>query len=277
MAQILAATHPERVRSLTLTNSDTDENFPPEAFLPIHELASQGLLAAGMAALATDPTAIRTALDTSLEHPECIPDATLLGFFAPFTTADRAEALQECIASMEPSEMTAIRDGLARFAKPMLIVWGADDVFFPVKWARWLEATIPGVTRSVTVEGARLFFRSSDPWSSIGNCAGSGTLHLSRKQTPYPARSTWVGLHRFGGQDVEDRDVEDRGVQFMNATVSLGQGTIPYRYDGQGPPIVFAHGLLVDGQLWRGYSSPNRQLSMHRARSPPWGSCTTIQ
>ena len=70
---------------------------------------------------------------------------------------------QECIASMEPSEMTAIRDGLARFAKPTLIVWGADDVFFPVKWARWLEATIPGVTRSVTVEGARLFFPLERP------------------------------------------------------------------------------------------------------------------
>jgi pimeloyl-ACP methyl ester carboxylesterase len=33
--------------------------------------------------------------------------------------------------------------------------------------------------------------------------------------------------------------------------VSLPQGTIHYRESGQGPPIVFAHGLLVDGRLWR--------------------------
>jgi pimeloyl-ACP methyl ester carboxylesterase len=163
VAQILAATHPERVRSLTLTNSDTDENFPPEAFLPVHALASQGVLAAGMPALAADPTAIRTALGTSLEHPESIPDATLLGFLAPFTKADRAEALQTCIASMEASEMIGIRDGLARFTEPTLIVWGTDDVFFPVKWAGWLEATIPGVVRSVRVEGARLFFPLERP------------------------------------------------------------------------------------------------------------------
>ncbi len=33
--------------------------------------------------------------------------------------------------------------------------------------------------------------------------------------------------------------------------VKLAQGTIRYRESGSGPPIVFAHGLLVDGRLWR--------------------------
>jgi pimeloyl-ACP methyl ester carboxylesterase len=33
--------------------------------------------------------------------------------------------------------------------------------------------------------------------------------------------------------------------------VKLPQGTILYRESGEGPPIVFAHGLLVDGTLWR--------------------------
>ncbi len=31
----------------------------------------------------------------------------------------------------------------------------------------------------------------------------------------------------------------------------LAQGTIHYREAGEGPPVVFAHGLLVDGRLWR--------------------------
>ena len=31
----------------------------------------------------------------------------------------------------------------------------------------------------------------------------------------------------------------------------LSQGTINYRESGDGPPIVFVHGLLVDGRLWR--------------------------
>jgi pimeloyl-ACP methyl ester carboxylesterase len=31
----------------------------------------------------------------------------------------------------------------------------------------------------------------------------------------------------------------------------LPQGTIEYRESGDGPPVVFVHGLLVDGRLWR--------------------------
>ena len=33
--------------------------------------------------------------------------------------------------------------------------------------------------------------------------------------------------------------------------VDLSAGRIRYREAGEGPPIVFVHGLLVDGQLWR--------------------------
>jgi pimeloyl-ACP methyl ester carboxylesterase len=33
--------------------------------------------------------------------------------------------------------------------------------------------------------------------------------------------------------------------------VKLPQGTIRYRESGDGPPVVFVHGLLVDGLLWR--------------------------
>jgi pimeloyl-ACP methyl ester carboxylesterase len=34
--------------------------------------------------------------------------------------------------------------------------------------------------------------------------------------------------------------------------ISLPQGTLRYREVGEGPPIVFVHGLLVDGALWDG-------------------------
>jgi len=37
----------------------------------------------------------------------------------------------------------------------------------------------------------------------------------------------------------------------MNKNVELRQGTIHYRDEGNGDPLVFVHGLLVDGHLWR--------------------------
>ena len=33
--------------------------------------------------------------------------------------------------------------------------------------------------------------------------------------------------------------------------IKLPEGNIHYRESGEGPPIVFVHGLLVDGRLWR--------------------------
>jgi pimeloyl-ACP methyl ester carboxylesterase len=38
----------------------------------------------------------------------------------------------------------------------------------------------------------------------------------------------------------------------MNATVTTPQGPIAYREVGQGTPLVFVHGLLVDSRLWDG-------------------------
>jgi pimeloyl-ACP methyl ester carboxylesterase len=37
----------------------------------------------------------------------------------------------------------------------------------------------------------------------------------------------------------------------MKRTIELQQGTINYLDEGDGPPLVFVHGLLVDGRLWR--------------------------
>ncbi len=34
-------------------------------------------------------------------------------------------------------------------------------------------------------------------------------------------------------------------------SVELPQGTVRYRDDGEGRPLVFVHGILVNGLLWR--------------------------
>ncbi len=41
----------------------------------------------------------------------------------------------------------------------------------------------------------------------------------------------------------------------MDNRVELTGGTVRYREGGSGDPIVFVHGLLVDGQLWRDVAS----------------------
>jgi pimeloyl-ACP methyl ester carboxylesterase len=50
--------------------------------------------------------------------------------------------------------------------------------------------------------------------------------------------------------------------------VTLTQGTIRYREQGEGPAVVFVHGLLVDGRLWRGVLPT--LASSHRCIVPDW-------
>src|SRR4030088_2592269 len=42
IAQIFTAHHPQRVRSLTLTNCDAHDNWPPDAFKPFLAMAAAG-------------------------------------------------------------------------------------------------------------------------------------------------------------------------------------------------------------------------------------------
>jgi pimeloyl-ACP methyl ester carboxylesterase len=44
----------------------------------------------------------------------------------------------------------------------------------------------------------------------------------------------------------------------MHREITLPQGVIRYREFGEGPPVVFVHGLLVDGRLWDGVAQSLR-------------------
>jgi pimeloyl-ACP methyl ester carboxylesterase len=61
----------------------------------------------------------------------------------------------------------------------------------------------------------------------------------------------------------------------MRTSVTFEQGTIHYSDEGEGDPLVFVHGLLVDGRLWRNVT-PHLQ-GRHRCIVADWplGSHTT--
>lgn len=54
----------------------------------------------------------------------------------------------------------------------------------------------------------------------------------------------------------------------MDTSVALEQGTIHYREEGAGSPLVFVHGLLVDGRLWRDVTPV--LTGRHRCITPDW-------
>src|SRR5919197_4044419 len=51
--------------------------------------------------------------------------------------------------------------------------------------------------------------------------------------------------------------------------VDLQVGRIRYRERGQGPPVVFVHGLLVNADLWRAVVTPLAEAGF-RCIAPDW-------
>jgi pimeloyl-ACP methyl ester carboxylesterase len=51
-------------------------------------------------------------------------------------------------------------------------------------------------------------------------------------------------------------------------TIALPQGSVRYREAGEGDPVVFVHGYLVDGRLWDGVV--DRLSRSHRCLAPDW-------
>jgi pimeloyl-ACP methyl ester carboxylesterase len=160
VAQIFAGRHPQRIRSLCLTNCDTHDNVPPEAFKPTVELAASGALAAGAPALMADlPTTRELVFGTGYEDVTRLDLDVVRSFLEPVLgTPERAHQFERLLLSLRPDDLLAAEDQLARLAAPTLIVWGTGDVFFELRWAYWLKDLIPGATDVVEIDGARLFF-----------------------------------------------------------------------------------------------------------------------
>ena len=160
VAQVFAARHPERLASFTLTNCDTAGNLPPEDFKPTVELARAGDLAPTAVALFTDlDAAAKVAFGNGYEHLDRVDPAVIRSYLEPcFGSLERAREFERLLAAMDDGDLEAVTPQLRELTVPTLIVWGTGDAFFDVSWAYWLRDTIPGTTRVVTVDGARLFF-----------------------------------------------------------------------------------------------------------------------
>jgi pimeloyl-ACP methyl ester carboxylesterase len=161
IAQIFAALNPDRVRTLTLTNCDTHDNWPPEAFKPFVEMTIAGGLSDTLNAMLNNKSIYRSpgALGPAYEHPEQVSDEDVEIYLRPLVRSEqRTRDMQRFVAAFDHKHTVAIEPKLRQLKAPTLIVWGTDDIYFPVKWAHWLARTIPGAKQPVELEGARLFF-----------------------------------------------------------------------------------------------------------------------
>ena len=165
IAQIFAARHPDRIRTLTLTNCDVHDNWPPAALAPTRELIAAGGFADLAEQLLADVDAARAAFAVAYEHPERVAPETFHTYLGPLVASPESvrtferwfDSIHDCSDTVEVEPL------LRQLEAPTLVVWGTGDVFFDVEWAYWLRDTIPGCDRVIELDGAMLFFPEERP------------------------------------------------------------------------------------------------------------------
>jgi pimeloyl-ACP methyl ester carboxylesterase len=164
-AQILAATHPQRIRSLTLTNCEVyghDDQAP--AFVQLREQVASGALVAMLRAAVENPANGRAALSVAYQDPGALSDDTIRTYFEPLVRSpERIEQVAGYLTAIDRGELAETVDALKALEAPVLVLWGTDDGFFDVERAHWLKANLRSVVDVVEIAGGRVFWPEEYP------------------------------------------------------------------------------------------------------------------
>jgi len=163
MAQITAASHPERIGRLVLTNCDAFENFLPPAFRPLQWSARvPGMLTGVMQGMRFAPMR-RLPLAFGWLIKGDFADAPTREWVEPFLT-DRAVRRDtvKLLKGIDPKYTFEAAKSLRDWDKPALLAWAVEDRFFKLSYAERLAEAIPGA-RLERIEDSYTFVSEDQP------------------------------------------------------------------------------------------------------------------
>ncbi|HEV7606644.1 MAG TPA: alpha/beta hydrolase [Steroidobacteraceae bacterium] len=168
VAQLFAVRHPTRVRSLLLTNCDTEKESPPEAMRPVIELARQGrFVDEWLAPWHEDPMLARSdrGIGGMCYADRAQPtDEALRMYFGPLIDSpERKSGLHRYALALERNALAGIRAAQQRSRIPVRIVWGIDDTIFDSSNADYLEHSFGNSHGVRRLKNAKLFWPEERP------------------------------------------------------------------------------------------------------------------
>ncbi len=168
VAQLLVVRHPERFRTLLLTNCDAEIDSPPPALLPVIEASRAGRfvdesLAPALAdkAIARSKEGIGGLCYAGPTHPT---DEAIDSYFTPLVSSQRRKDLVHAYAiALERNPLEGIESALKRSTVPARIVWGTADDIFSKESPDYLDRTFGNSKGVLKLEGRKLFWPEELP------------------------------------------------------------------------------------------------------------------
>lgn len=165
VAQLLAARHPQRVRTLLLTNCDTEQDCPPPALQPVIAMARENRFVSQWLGpwladkrLARSEQGLGGQTFTYRSHPT---DEAVDMYLTPLVR-DPAKPNAYAIA-LSANALAGVAPALRRVRAPVRIVWGTGDSIFSAENPDYLDRAFGHSLGVRRVEEARLFFPEEFP------------------------------------------------------------------------------------------------------------------
>lgn len=168
IAQLFLVAHPERVRSLLLTNCDVEPDSPPAAVLPIIDLARSGTYPdiylepwLRHKDVARSANGLGGMCFSNPAHPT---DAALEQYLGPLVSSPaRKDLVNRYTLGLTPNPLQGITARLRECATPTRIIWGMSDTIFSSRGPEYLAQTLPHVMGIRRIPEAKLFFPEEYP------------------------------------------------------------------------------------------------------------------
>jgi len=167
IAQLFLVTYPQRVRSLLLTNCDTEIDCPPPAMAPVISLAKAGKFTdEWFLPWLADKNSARTPDGFGgmcYADPANPTDDTLEAYLRPLVGPQRKVLTNGYAIALEQNALAGISPKLKASRVPVRVVWGMADRIFLPQGADYLEHAF-GNSRGVRrLEGSKLFWPEERP------------------------------------------------------------------------------------------------------------------
>jgi pimeloyl-ACP methyl ester carboxylesterase len=161
LCQFVIDTDATRIGRLVLTNGDAFDQFPPPSLGPVFKL---GRRPAGVYALMSlmRPTWLRQRVQNQNVSKPLDPALTRRWITPALADRGVRRDTAKFLRGVDAAELVELSTRLRRFTKPVVLLWGDADQFFPIDLAHRLCEAFPDA-QLFEIPGGHLFFPLDDP------------------------------------------------------------------------------------------------------------------